>query len=51
MIFSPFYYIIYIESELIEMDYKIYASILEEEARTQIEKLASSPIGEKAIFV
>ena len=30
------------------MDYKIYASILEEEARTQIEKLASSPIGENA---
>ena len=48
MIFSPFYYIIYIESELIEMDYKIYASILEDEARTQIEKMASSPIGENA---
>lgn len=30
------------------MNYKIYASILEEEARTQIEKLASSPIGENA---
>lgn len=30
------------------MDYKIYASILEDEARTQIEKLASSPIGENA---
>ena len=30
------------------MDYKIYASILEDEARTQIEKLASSPIGKNA---
>ena len=30
------------------MDYKIYASILEDEARTQIEKMASSPIGENA---